>query len=244
MRRPTVIEFDNVVWRAGKRRILDGINLALDPGLTVLVGRNGAGKTSMMRILCGATTPSAGRVLRDGVDVFGGGSHTAHQRKLGWLPQDARVHPRMTVDHFLQYSAWLYEIPQTRACRRRIGDVVDRCDIGRFRKRQIGTLSGGERQRVVLAAVLLKAPPLLVLDEPNSGLDPAQQTELLRIVRELEGVTILLSTHVVDEAVSVADKVVVLGAGEIVKELDSDALAALGSAAGATVRQHVLETVS
>lgn len=239
----STVDFDDVRWRVGRREILTGVTFSLNPGLTVLVGRNGAGKTSLMRILCGLTAPSAGRVLRDGLDVFDGGALTAHHRELGWLPQDARVHPRMTVGRLLRYSAWLYEIPRQET-QRRIADVVDRCDIGGFLIRRIGTLSGGERQRVVLAAVLLKAPPLLVLDEPNSGLDPAQQTHLLRIVRALDGVTVLLSTHAVDEAVSAADKVAVIGSGALVHELDSHELQALGESAGAVVRRYVLETTS
>jgi ABC-2 type transport system ATP-binding protein len=208
------IELDSVKVRLSGVEVLRGVSLGLGPGVTALVGRNGAGKTTLIRTLCGLLTPTSGSVLRDGVDIAGSRElMSLHRRELGWLPQEPGGPPRMRVESLVGYAAWLKKIP----VRDRPGCVeAALVEVGLvdLRRQRLGRLSGGQRRRASLAAAIVGAPELLVLDEPTNGFDPVQREQFLRSVRALASDRIvLLSTHLLEDVALVADTWCALDSG-------------------------------
>ena len=211
------LELDNVCVRFGRREALHGISHQLGPGVTGLVGPNGAGKTTLLRVLTGVLRPTEGRVLRDGRDINAGSvAMSEHRRSMGWLPQDARLPPRMTVGDFLSYAAWLKEIAATESAVATT-KALEMTDLIELRRRRLGSLSGGQRRRAALAAAVIGRPSLLLLDEPTNGLDPVQRSHFLSRVRSLAPECIvLLATHLLEDLELVADRWVALAAGAVV----------------------------
>jgi len=210
----------------GTRRALAGVTLDVSAGEAVLlVGRNGAGKTTLLRIATGFLDPDAGEVTIDGIDVLR--ERARAQARLGYLPEHAPAPPELTVrDHL-----------RLRARQKGHGDdavesAAKTAAIERELARPIGTLSKGYRQRVGLADALLGGPPLLVLDEPTSGMDPIQTKELREhLIRAARDRAVLVSSHAVADLEALATRVAVLRAGELVAV---DRPAALCKAQGVT----------
>jgi ABC-2 type transport system ATP-binding protein len=199
------LEARDVVRRFGAREALRGVSLSVAPGETLaIIGPNGAGKTTLLSILGGVLAPSSGSVSREG-------------REVGWVPQQAAVYSKLTVAENLGLFAKLEGVEDP-------GAVVDRMlEQTGLRDRahdQLGTLSGGNRQRVNIAVGLLGAPPVLLLDEPSSSLDPRQRERLWSFVDGLTegGTAVVFTTHNVAEAERSADRVLVLADGEALFE--------------------------
>ena len=209
----------------GAWRALRGVSLQVAAGEAVLlVGRNGAGKTTLLRIATGFLDADAGEVTVDG---FAMATERARaQRRLGYLPEHAPAPVELTVRDHLMLRARLKGLPAAAA-----RDAVERslaaAAIVAEARRPIGTLSKGYRQRVGLADALLGDPPLLVLDEPTSGMDPIQTRQLcehlVAIARER---AVLVSSHAVADLEPLARRVVVLRAGEVVADAEPAALRA------------------
>ncbi|HEY0614750.1 MAG TPA: ATP-binding cassette domain-containing protein [Candidatus Elarobacter sp.] len=195
---------------------LRGISLRLSPGIVGLLGPNGAGKSTLMRIIATVTKPTAGTVRWDGTDVVK--DPRPLRAAIGYLPQDAGVYPHLDAREFLDYIAALKRLP-SRAARAQIAQLLDDLDLTQVANRPLGTLSGGNRQRVAIAQALLGDPHLLVVDEPTVGLDPQQRVRfrdlLARLARDR---IILLSTHVVSDVETTADRLVVVAAGRVVAD--------------------------
>jgi ABC-2 type transport system ATP-binding protein len=178
------------------------------------LGPNGAGKTTTMRILAGYITATSGTAQIDGLDVFWQPVET--RRRIGYLPENCPLYPEMRVVEYLHFRAGIKGIHGDLR-RRRIDFVLDRCWLSDVRRQLIGTLSKGYRQRVGLADALLANPPVLILDEPTAGLDPAQIRETRKLIRELgEQHTILLSTHILPEVEMTCDRVIIIHRGRVV----------------------------
>ena len=185
-----------------------------------ILGLNGAGKSTLLKLLLGATAPSAGAAFVEGKDVQR--SATAIKRRLGYLPETAPLYLELTPLEQLVYFAELRGSTRPRA---ETLDALSRAGVSNDQQsRPIGQLSKGYRQRVALAQALLGSPPLLILDEPTDGLDPAQRAEVRRLIKTLsERHTVLLSTHVLPEAQEVCTRVLVLHHGRIALELPAAA---------------------
>jgi ABC-2 type transport system ATP-binding protein len=228
----------------GAIRAVDGVDFHVPRGQVVgFLGPNGAGKTTTIRMIAGYIPPTAGSVRVDGLDVARDGREV--RRRIGYLPESAPLYPEMRVDEFLTFRSRLFSIPR-RDRRAAIDLAVRRCRLDDVRRRPIGQLSKGYRQRVGLAAAMLHQPPVLILDEPTVGLDPAQIREFRLLLRELVapgadggGQTILLSTHILPEVELTCDRIIMIAAGRIMAE---GALDELRAAAAATDGQYVLET--
>lgn len=210
---------DNVSFRIGEREIVG------------LLGHNGAGKSTMMRMLSGYLEPSAGALFVNGCDLDT--DAPLMQRQLGYLPEHLPVYPDMRVAEYLDFAAALKRIP--RAARpAAIRRVLELTDLGDRCLDSIGTLSRGLRQRVGVAQALLGEPRLLILDEPTNGLDPGQTAQMRNLIRELaREATVILSTHIMQEVEAVCERVLVLHNGHLV--LDQH-LAALKSSHTLVVR--------
>jgi ABC-2 type transport system ATP-binding protein len=191
-----------------------------------LLGNNGAGKTTIMRILTTYLPASRGVAKVAGFDVLTESAEV--RRRIGYLPESIPLYPEMRVAEYLAYRAKLKGIGRKERPGR-IGYCLERCRIGDVGRRLMGTLSKGYRQRVGLADALLADPPILILDEPTDGLDPGQKQETLGMLRELgHNHTIMLSSHLLSEVESIVQRVLILRRGHLglakrLADLESDA---------------------
>ena len=202
--------------------------------VTALLGPNGSGKSTVMRCLIGFFSPTAGRILIDGQDLATCG--VTARRRIGYLPENVSLYQDFTVTQYLDFVAGAKGLPGRRARRHAVGDVIERCHLQTVARKYAGTLSKGYRQRVGLAQALLGDPEVLVLDEPTVGLDPVQTVELRDVLRAVDGRTVLLSTHVLQEASLLCTRIVILSGGRLVAE---DTPAALATRVDAVTRLRV-----
>ena len=194
----------------GDQRALDGISLELKSGqITGLLGPNGAGKSTLMKIITGAILPTEGSVTFNGIDVLA--NPLAVQKQIGYLPEHNPQYLELYVKEYLAYVASVYKAPKTA-----VAKVIEQTVLGPEQHKKIGALSKGYRQRVGLAAALIHDPAVLILDEPTTGLDPAQLVEIRKLLREVSAnKTVLFSTHIMQEVVELCDETIFLKSGTI-----------------------------
>ena len=191
---------------------VDRVSLHLTNGVYGLLGANGAGKTTFMRMLCGILKPTSGTVTFDGMDV----SSEEYRAELGYLPQDFGYYPDFNGMDFLLYMASLKGLTKTEAKRKskKLLELVSLSDVA---KKKIATYSGGMKQRLGIAQALLNDPKIIILDEPTAGLDPKERVRFRNLIKELGTESIvLLSTHIVSDIEHIADTVLMMKAGQIV----------------------------
>ena len=191
---------------------VDRVSLQLTNGVYGLLGANGAGKTTFMRMLCGILKPTSGTVNFDGMDV----SSEEYRAELGYLPQDFGYYPDFNGMDFLLYMASLKGLTKTEAKRKskKLLELVSLSDVA---KKKIATYSGGMKQRLGIAQALLNDPKIIILDEPTAGLDPKERVRFRNLIKELGTESIvLLSTHIVSDIEHIADTVLMMKAGQIV----------------------------
>ena len=211
MTAPPVLDLDRVSRDLAGRRVVRDLTLALSTGEVLgLLGVNGAGKSTTLRMIAGVLAPSAGTVRIDGEDLA---EHAElARRRIGYLPEVPPLHTELTVTEFLAFCARLHGLG--RGASGAVGRAIERCGLGDVRRRLIGALSKGFRQRVGLAQAILHEPALIVLDEPASGLDPVQTLNLRELVRGLGADhAVVLSTHVLPDVVACCDRVAILHEG-------------------------------
>ncbi len=180
------------------------------------LGPNGAGKTTTMRILTGFMTATSGQASIDNFDVFW--QPLQARRRIGYMPENSPLYTEMRVGEYLHFRAGVKGL-HGREASKRCEYVMERCWLTDVRRQLIGTLSKGYRQRVGLADALLADPPVLILDEPTAGLDPAQIRATRELIRELgKQHTILLSTHILSEVEMTCDRVIIITGGRVVAE--------------------------
>lgn len=191
-----------------------GVTFELRQGQVAgLLGPNGAGKTTTIRMITGCLLPDAGRVLVGGHDTVD--SPAIARRQVGYLPESNPLYPEMKVSEYLEYRAQLFGI--IRPLRKRaVAFALDRCKAADVAGRRIGALSKGYRQRVGLAAALVHQPPVLILDEPTNGLDPAQIRETRDLIRELAANrTMLICSHILPEVERLCDRIIIMAGGRV-----------------------------
>ncbi|MFI6295897.1 ATP-binding cassette domain-containing protein [Nonomuraea sp. NPDC050790] len=208
----------------GDTRVLGGIDLTVPAGsLLALLGPNGSGKTTTVRILTTLMPPDGGSATVGGHDVVREGG--AVRRAIGLTAQQATVDDLLTGKENLELFAGLYHLGRHQG-RRRAQELLERFDLADAAHRRVGTYSGGMRRRLDLAASMVAAPSILFLDEPTTGLDPRSRAELWAVIRELlaTGTTILLTTQYLEEADQLADRVAVISGGRVVADDSPEAL--------------------
>jgi daunorubicin resistance ABC transporter ATP-binding subunit len=206
---------DDVKQTFGDVVALDGLDLEVEAGSVFgLLGPNGAGKTTLVRILATLLRPTAGRARVLGHDVVA--EPLAVRRRIGLAGQFAAVDAELTGHENVEMIARLYRLPGAEA-RRRASEVLERFGLVEAADRRVSTYSGGMRRRLDLAAGLIGRPPVVLLDEPTTGLDPRSRQELWRIVDELqrEGTTVLLTTQYLEEADRLAQQIALVDHGRI-----------------------------
>jgi ABC-2 type transport system ATP-binding protein len=213
----STVSLTGVSKRYGRTVALADVDLTFDRGVTGLLGPNGAGKTTLLRIVATSIAADSGEVRLIGRDPRRShGEVTAVRRELGYLPQELGYPSDMTAFGFIEYVAvlkeWNDREDRAREVRRVLG-VVGLADQATVR---ISKLSGGQRRRVGLAQALIGNPRLVVLDEPTTGVDPAQRADLRRALSELGNCSaVLLSTHQTEDVAALCERVVVLAGGTI-----------------------------
>ena len=209
------IELTNISKNYGAQKALNEVTLTIEKGqITGLLGPNGAGKSTLMKIITGAILPTSGTAVVNGVDVVA--SPLQVQQSLGYLPEHNPQYLELYVREYLEYVAQLYKVDKER-----IPTVIEQTVLGPEQHKKIGSLSKGYRQRVGLAAALIPDPEVLILDEPTTGLDPAQLIEIRTLLKNIAtNKTVLFSTHIMQEVVELCDTVIFLQSGEIKRQCD------------------------
>jgi ABC-2 type transport system ATP-binding protein len=206
-----------IAVRAGYRgrTAVDDVSFVVDDGITVVVGANGGGKSTLLKLIATVLAPTAGTVRVVGHDVSRSRPRGAARRSIGYLEQDARLPSEMRVVDALRYVTWLFRI----AAGRRdvaIDMALDRFDLRPHERDRLATLSGGTHQRLMLAATSIHRPRLLILDEPTAGVDPSHRTVIQSLfAADPPAPAVVMSTHHLDDIAAFADRVLVVTDGSI-----------------------------
>jgi ABC-2 type transport system ATP-binding protein len=198
----------------GSFQALDKVSFEMKKGDIVgLLGKNAAGKTTLMRILTSFISASSGTVYIDGDDIA---KHSLTIRqKIGYLPEKPPLYGDMTVQYYLKFAAEIKGVPKNNRLSQ-LAKVLEECDLEQVKQKTIATLSKGYKQRVGIAQAIIHEPKLLILDEPTSGLDPMQiQQVLILIKNQRDQRTVLLSTHTLTEIEQVAQRVLMIKSGRV-----------------------------
>lgn len=191
---------------------VDRISLTLHQGVYGLLGANVAGKTTLMRMLCGILRPTSGTVMFENMDV----STEDYRKELGYLPQDFGYYPNFTGRDFLMYMAVLKGMTKSRA-QKRCAKLLDEVGLKEMGDKKIKTYSGGMKQRLGIAQALLSHPRILILDEPTAGLDPKERVRFRDMIAALGKESIvILSTHIVSDIEHIADRILLMKDGQII----------------------------
>jgi ABC-2 type transport system ATP-binding protein len=229
-----MIEVEGLTKRYGERTAINGLTFQANKGEVVgFLGPNGAGKTTTMRILTGYMPPSEGKGKVAGYDLLTESIEV--RRRVGYLPENVPLYPEMTVVQYLDFMAELRQIPGRTD---RVDEVLEQVHIAERADSFIGNLSKGLRQRVGLGQALLHRPEVLILDEPMEGLDPQQQIEVKRLIREVGTEhTVMLSTHILAHAQELCNRVIIINAGQIIAE---DTPERLGASLAGGAQVHLM----
>jgi ABC-type multidrug transport system ATPase subunit len=195
-------------------KALKDVNITIPNGLFGLLGPNGAGKSSLMRTIATLQPADAGTITFDGIDVLSQPNEL--RRRLGYLPQDFGVYPRISAYELLDHLAILKGIANKAERQEAVNGLLAHVNLFQHRKNAVSSFSGGMRQRFGIAQALLGNPDLLIVDEPTAGLDPEERNRFHNLLVTLgEDKVIILSTHIVDDVSELCSGMAVLGEGEI-----------------------------
>ena len=207
-----------LVKRYGRRTVVDGVDLRLEPGeIVALLGPNGAGKTTSFYMMVGFVRPNAGRIVLGGVDVTGWPMHRRARQGLGYLAQEPSAFRRMSVRDNLLAILEFQRLDRAEQARRAEA-LLEEFGIAHLAQHRADTLSGGERRRLEIARSLTIDPRFILLDEPFTGVDPKsirEIQELVRDLRERRGLGVLLTDHSVRETLAIADRVYLMYDGRV-----------------------------
>jgi len=232
------LEIQSLTHRYGDLLAVDDLSLEVGRGEIVgFLGPNGAGKTTTLRACAGLLVPHAGRIAIAGVALAA--QPLVARARLGFVPDEPFLYDRLTPVEFLEFVAALYDVPADLAARR-AEESIERFDLTSARGELIETCSRGMRQKVAIAAALLHDPPLLLLDEPLTGLDPQAVRTLKDLLREraARGLGVLVSTHLLEVAERLCDRVVIIHHGK--KRAEGTPVALRDGRAGATLEDVFL----
>ncbi|WP_324715963.1 ABC transporter ATP-binding protein [Carboxydochorda subterranea] len=212
-----MIELVGVGKQFGRRWAVQDLTCSVEQGEVLgFLGPNGAGKTTTMRMVTGYMPPTTGSVRVAGIDALD--DPVRLKRRVGYLPETPPIYGEMTVRGFLHFVAEMRGVPRHRR-RRHVDHVMEQVGVADVAGRLAGRLSRGYRQRVGLAAALVGDPPVLVLDEPTSGMDPQQIVEMRRLIKDLAGRhTVLLSSHILPEVASTCQRVLIINRGRLIAQ--------------------------
>lgn len=216
------LRLDNVTKRYGEKVALDGFSYTFHTGIYGILGANGAGKSTMMNLITDNLKRDSGSILYDGTEIRKMGAD--YRRVLGYMTQQQGLYEGMTAESFLVYMARLKEIPR-KAVPGEIDRVLEMTNLADVRHKKVGSFSGGMKQRVLLAQALLGDPKVLILDEPTAGLDPKERARLRdHIYRLSQDRIVLLATHIVSDIEAIADSILLMKQGKLLRSGTSEEL--------------------
>lgn len=194
---------------------LNNVNLEIGKGMFGLLGPNGAGKSTLMRTISTLQLADSGTIEFNDVDVFEKPDEI--RKVLGYLPQDFGVYPKVSAEMMLNHIAKIKGIQNTNERKAYVADLLNKVNLYKFRKRNLGDFSGGMRQRFGIAQALIGNPKLIIVDEPTAGLDPLERNRFHNLLSELgEDAVVILSTHIVDDVINLCTDMAVFNEGAVV----------------------------
>jgi ABC-2 type transport system ATP-binding protein len=206
---------------------LKNLSLTIGNNMFGLLGPNGAGKSTLMRTVATLQDPDAGSITLDGIDVLKQKNEV--RKVLGYLPQEFGVYPKMSAADMLLHLAVLKGIASAGERKEMVDALLQQTNLWEARKKSLSTYSGGMKQRFGIAQALLANPKLIIVDEPTAGLDPAERNRFLNLLSSIgRDVTVILSTHIVDDVRELCPRMAIIASGQVLQEgSPNDALAAL-----------------
>jgi ABC-2 type transport system ATP-binding protein len=220
-----MIQISSLSRKYGDFKAVDEVGFEIKKGEVVgLLGHNGAGKTTIMKMITGFLEPTSGEIRVD--DLLVGRDTRAIQARIGYLPENCPVWPEMSVIDYLEYQGNLQGVPDA-DLPARVSEAIRRTALQEKATAPIQTLSRGYRQRVGVAQAILHKPDIIILDEPTNGLDPTQILQMRDLIRDLaKSATVILSTHILQEVQAVCERVLIMRHGKLVVDSRVDALQA------------------
>lgn len=198
----------------GSKTAVNDLNVTLSNGVYGLLGANGAGKTTFMRLLCNLQNPTSGKIFLNGKNILGLGER--YRALLGYLPQHFGYYPDFTALDFLLYVAALKGLSE-KAAREKSRDLLEAVGLSAESRHKIKTFSGGMKERLGIAQAMLNDPHILILDEPTAGLDPKERVRFRNLISAFaNGRIVILSTHIVSDVEYIAEEIIMMKSGQIV----------------------------
>lgn len=203
------VEFNNGT------KAIDNLNLNIEKGIYGLLGENGAGKTTLMRVLTTILPVSKGNILINGINLEKN-NYEMIQKQIGYLPQELEVYPSLTVRDSLEYLGRMSGIPKN-ICKDRIDYYLEKTGLIDKQNKKNKQLSGGMKRRIGLVQALLNEPPILIVDEPTTGLDPEERIKIRNLLVDFgETRTVIFSTHVIEDIASTCNKLGIMQKGNLI----------------------------
>ena len=210
------LTLDRLTKQYGSKIALDRIDATFEPGIYGLLGANGAGKTTMMRLICDILKPTSGEVTFNGTNIREMGE--SYRAAIGYLPQDFGYYPNFTAMDFLLYMASLKGLNAGYAKKKSL-ELLETVNLSEVKDKKIKTFSGGMKQRLGIAQAFLNNPQILILDEPTAGLDPKERVKFRNLISSFaENKIVILSTHIVTDVEYIADEILVIKGGTLLKK--------------------------
>jgi ABC-type multidrug transport system ATPase subunit len=193
---------------------LKSVDLDIPRGMFGLLGPNGAGKSTLMRTIATLQDADGGSIRLDELDMLA--DKTAARRRLGYLPQEFGVYPKVSAEAMLDHFAVLKGVTARGERKALVQALLQQVNLWEVRKRKLGTFSGGMRQRFGIAQALIGQPSLIIVDEPTAGLDPAERNRFLNLLAEVgENVVVILSTHIVEDVTDLCPRMAIIAGGRV-----------------------------
>ncbi|WP_028918657.1 ABC transporter ATP-binding protein [Pseudoxanthomonas suwonensis] len=193
---------------------LKDVTLDIPRGMFGLLGPNGAGKSTLMRTIATLQDADSGSITLDGLDVLK--DKTGARRRLGYLPQEFGVYPKVSAEAMLDHFAVLKGVTARSERKELVQALLQQVNLWNVRKRKLGTFSGGMRQRFGIAQALIGQPSLIIVDEPTAGLDPEERNRFLNLLAEIgENTVVILSTHIVEDVTDLCPRMAIIAAGQV-----------------------------
>lgn len=210
-----MLEIKNLAKAYGDFYALDHVNLSIDTGVYGILGANGAGKSTFLNLITDNIKRSDGEILYNGKDILTLGA--GYRKKVGYTPQLQGMYEDFTAGQFMRYIGALKGMKH-KACKQQTRELLELVGLDKHMHKKLGTFSGGMRQRILLAAAMMDDPEILILDEPTAGLDPEERIRLRNHIAELaKNRIVLLATHVVSDIECIAEKVILMKKGKILR---------------------------
>lgn len=193
---------------------INDVSLTITNGMFGLLGPNGAGKSSLMRTIAGLQSPDSGKILLNGIDVVKDTSNI--KKKLGYLPQEFGVYPKISATDLLSHIAVLKGVINKKERKEQVAALLEQTNLYQHRNKEVYSFSGGMKQRFGIAQALLGNPEIIIVDEPTAGLDPEERSRFNNLLSEIgEQVIVLLSTHIVEDVKNLCSRMAIINNGKV-----------------------------